>query len=134
MKSRLIFLFAFLCVVLQAQDGAQVPRLWYFSVTQMVAGASFDAWSSHRMNSLADVRLAHETNGLYADSSGHYVASKAVPIECGVYIGAAVGEYLLMRKHPKLARAFSVLNFGLSGIGFSSGFRNIALYNRLTRQ
>jgi len=98
----------------------------------MIAGASFDVWSSERMNSLVDQRVARETNGLYADDRGHYVTARAAPIECGMYAGIAGGEYLLLRKYPKLARAFSIVNFGLSGIGFTSGVRNMVLRSKLS--
>jgi hypothetical protein len=119
-----------------AQEAApRAPlKLWSISVSQMMAAASFDAWSSQRMNGLVDRGLVHENNGLFADARGHYVISRALPIACGTYAGVAIGEYLLIRKFPKLARPFSVLNFGVSGIGLSSGFRNVALYNQVTRQ
>jgi hypothetical protein len=122
--------------VLYAQEATpRAPlKLWSISVTQMMAGASFDAWSSHRMNSLVARGLVHENNSLFADTHGYYVPSRALPITYGTYTGMAIGEYLLIRKFPKLARTFSVVNFGISGIGFSSGLRNIALYNRITRQ
>ena len=122
--------------VLCAQDGvSRAPlKLWSISVTQMMAGASFDAWSSHRMNSLVSQGLVRENNSLFADSRGYYIPSRALPITYGTYTGMAICEYLLIRKFPKLARPFSVVNFGISGIGFSSGLRNIALFNRVTRQ
>ena len=118
----------------QLEEPGKVPRkLWLVSVSEMFAGSSFDAWSSARLNPLVDKGLVHESNGLFSDARGHYVAGRAVPIECGIYAGIAVGEYLLMRKFPRLARPFSALNFGLSGIGLSHGLHNVALYNRTTR-
>ena len=126
------------CILLLALGGAlyaeeatpKLPlKLWSISLTQMMAAASFDAWSSQRMNQLVDRGLVRENNGLFADARGHYVSSRALPITYGTYAGVALGEYLLIRKFPKLARPLSVVNFGISGIGFSSGFRNVALYN-----
>jgi hypothetical protein len=116
------------------QQPAMSRKLWSVSVSQMIAGAAFDAWSSARMNRLADQGLGHESNPLFADSAGRYVAARAVPIECGVYAGIAAGQYLLIRKFPRLARPLSVLNFGLSGIGYSRGIHNLTLYNRIARR
>jgi hypothetical protein len=125
-----------LCGGLCAQDvvpGAPL-KLWSASVSQMMAAATFDAWSSLRINPLVGRGLVHESNSLFADGRGYYVPARALPITYGTYGAVALGEYLLIRKHPKLARTFSLINFGVSGIGYSSGLRNLALYHRVTRQ
>ena len=121
---------------LYAQEFApgKPSKLWSISVSEMMAATTFDAWSSQRMNPFVGRGLVHENNSLFADGRGYYVPSRAMPIAYGTYGGIAIGEYLLLRRFPKLARAFSVLNFGISGFGLSSGFRNMTLYNRVNRQ
>lgn len=135
-QCKVLAMMALLAGPLAAQELRSEPRLklWSVSVAQMMAGTSFDACSSIRMNQLADRGLALETNGAFADGRGRYVAARALPIQFGTYAGIAAGEYLLLRRHPKMARAFSVVNFGLSGIGFGMGFHNMVLYNQLSRR
>src|SRR5690242_412379 len=106
------------CGIVRPRYGSQLPlKLWPVPVTEMMAGATLDVWSSQRMNTLVARGLVRENNSLFRDSRGYYVRARALPITYGTYGGVALGEYLLLRKFPKLAKPFSILNFGTSGIG-----------------
>ena len=120
MKPLLLLLLA---SSLSAQE-ATPPKLWYWSLATMAASNSLDLISSQRAQRL---NLGHETNGWYTDAAGRFQLGKAVGVKAGMTFGAAGIEYLLIRKHPKLAKYCSILNFTIAApTGIAAG-RNFAL-------
>jgi hypothetical protein len=107
-----------------AQDIQPSLKLWTVSAATLSSANAIDALSSMRLNRDPNLR---ESNSLLASSSGRFETGRAVGIQAGLAACILVPEYLLIRRHPKLARAFSYVNFGLSAIPAQAAIHNFGL-------
>ena len=92
-------------------------RRWVVSLAPLVASQVLDAHSSwgHR-----------ELNPLLADASGGF-GMKAAGIKFGT-VAAVVGvEYVLVKKYPRTAKFFSIVNVASAGVTSSLAIHNYNL-------
>jgi hypothetical protein len=87
----------------RAADQSSMHR-WKLSVAPVFASQALDVASSYRMR---------ELNPMLASSDGSFGAKGA-----GIKLGATAGllgvEYLIVRKYPRSARAFTKINWSVS--------------------
>jgi len=100
-----------------AHSEARWRKRWVVSLTPLVASQSLDAASSYGMR---------ELNPLLASSNGGFGA-KAVGIKFGAAGGALVVEYLLVKKYPRSAKFFSIVNWSTAGITTGFAAHNYAI-------
>ena len=100
--------------------------LWRASAITLAGGNAFDFASSVALNGVSGV---HETNGLYSTPDGHFATGQGLGIKIGLTAAFLVPEYFLIRRFPKLAKPFAVLNFGVGGAGIWAGAHNLSLYH-----
>ena len=108
--------------LLCAQDGFVIERktpgkrLWQWSVTSLAAANAMDIQSSWGK---------HELNRALAGPGGTFGRDGAL-LKIGLQGGLMGMEYLLTRGHagPRLYRALSILNFGIS-----AGTAAVAVHN-----
>lgn len=117
-----ILVLLLLASCLSAQEAT--PKAWYWSLATMAAANSLDLISSQRAQRL---NLGHETNGWYTDAAGRFELGKAAGVKASLTVGPAIGEYLLIRKHPKLAKYCALLNFTIAAPAGIAAGRNFAL-------
>lgn len=115
-----IALTALLATALRAEDSG-VSKLWLGSVGAM-AGANIADITTSR--SLQNSGLGHETNGLLTDSYGRFSTPTAIALKGGMIGVIALVELPIIRRHPKSARVFSVLNFAFAGVTASAAVHN----------
>jgi hypothetical protein len=98
-------------------DQAVWKRRWALSLAPLVVSQALDANSSwsHR-----------EANPLLANANGEFGA-KAMGMKSGAVAGAICVEYLLVRKYPRSAKFFSIVNFASAGATSSFAIHNYNL-------
>jgi hypothetical protein len=89
-----------------AEQNNPWKRRWAVSLSPLVASQALDAASSYGMR---------ELNPLLANSNGSF-GSKAAGIKFSAIGGLVAVEYLLVKKYPKSAKAFSILNWTSTAI------------------
>ena len=103
----------------QARNHAWRNR-WMLSVVPLVASEALDASSSWGLR---------ELNPVLAGSDGRF-GMKATGIKFSV-VGGLVGvEYLLVRKFPRSAKFFSIVNYSAAGITTGLAVHNYSLPGR----
>ena len=101
-----------------ASDNAKWHRRWAFSLAPLFASEALDAASSFGMR---------ELNPLLASPNGGF-GMKATGIKFGV-IGALAGaEYFLVKKYPRSAKLFTVLNWTTAGATTGLAVHNYGLH------
>ena len=106
---------------------AQSPnwKLWGASVAAYGAGTTYDAWSTYQV---VDVdRTAIELNPLIVRLTGspHRFGAPGFAVK-GVLFGAMViPQYFVVRKYPKAAKWFSILNFGGAALYTGTAMHNM---------
>jgi hypothetical protein len=103
-----------------ARGEARWRRQWVISLATLVAAQTLDAASSYGMR---------ELNPLLASANGGF-GLKAVAIKFAT-MGAFMGvESMLVRKHPKTAKMFTLLNWTAAGVTASFAVHNYQLPGR----
>jgi hypothetical protein len=101
-----------------ATDDAKWHRRWAVSLAPLFASEALDASSSYGMR---------ELNPLLASPSGGF-GMKATGVKFGV-IGALAGvEYFLVRKYPRSAKAFAIVNWTTAGATTGLAVHNYRLH------
>lgn len=118
--TRRIAIAALTVASLRAEDPG-ASKLWLGSVGAM-AGANIADITTSR--SLQNSGLGHETNGLLTDSYGRFSTPTAIALKGGMIGVIALVELPILRRHPKSARVFSVLNFAFAGVTVSAAVHN----------
>jgi|SRR5215472_13825706 len=95
--------------------------LWKWSLAAYGTANALDIISSTGPHN------GHETNSLLTNSTGNFDVGKAIAVKGGVFAGAAVAEYLLLRKWPQLTKVFSIVNFGWSAAETGVAADNVTL-------
>lgn len=90
------------------------PAYWKLSLAPMVAAQSLDIASSWG-------RI--ENNPLLAGGNGRF-GMQGAGIKIGIVGAAVVAEYLILKRHPKMARFFSRLNYANAIFTGSVAVRN----------
>jgi hypothetical protein len=124
---KFIILFAFLLSVpMMAQDRSNV-NFYKLSVEALAVSTTFDLATSIA-DSLGCGNVAcHETNSLLTGPSGQFSTPRAIAVKSAMNGGLVVGELLLLKKYPQLKKAFTVINFGETGLYTYSGFHNLSI-------
>lgn len=92
-------------------------RNWKVSLVPVFASQTIDVASSYGMR---------ELNPMLADANGRFGGKGAV-IKLGATAAIIAVEYLIIRKHPKAARAFSKLNWAGSAVTTGIAMHNYAI-------
>jgi len=90
-------------------------RAWSISAGAFAVSAALDAHSSWGR---------YETNPIIG--RGQF-GSRQAATTLGISAGVITAEYLLLRKHPRLARTLTWTNFAITGIRFGTAARNYRL-------
>ena len=92
-----------LCSPAQAQE----PSFsWKLSVGTLAATQALDVVSSIG---------GYEQNGFLRGTDGKFDVGKGVAVKSAYVGGLVITEMLLAKKHPRLYKGFTFLNFGISG-------------------
>lgn len=100
-----------------ARTEAAWRKRWLISLAPLVAAQSLDAASSYGMR---------ELNPLLAGSNGGF-GMKAMGIKFGAVGGFIAVESVMVRKHPRTAKLFTVLNWSAAGLTASFAAHNFNL-------
>jgi hypothetical protein len=95
--------------------------LWKWSLVAYGSANALDVWSS------LEPHYGREMNSLLSNSNGGFNAGKAVAVKGGVFAATGITEYLLIRRYPRLAKVFSILNFGWSAAETGVAAHNFTL-------
>ncbi len=100
-----------------SRDNATWKRRWVVSLAPLVGSQVLDAHSSwgHR-----------ELNPLLADANGGF-GMKAAGIKFGAVAAAAGVEYVLVKKYPRAAKFFTIVNVASAGVTSSLAVHNYNL-------
>lgn len=107
-------------VLLASTLTASDKAWWKASLVTMTAANAADVVTSIQDNSRPNLR---ECNPLY----GSHFTGRDVILKSGIVAGQALVQYLIVRKHPKAARYFAVLNAGQTGSIAYVAARNASL-------
>jgi hypothetical protein len=91
---------------------------WKWSLAYMAGASAFDGWSSTRPGLV-------EGNPLLG--AGRPFSGRAVAFKAGLVGGTALGEWSVVRRHPKAAKIFSYVNFGIGGSYVAVGIYNLRI-------
>ena len=97
---------------------------WRVSALTYVAANAFDYGTSEALRGVPGV---YESNPLQTSGNRQFAPGRAAAFKVGVTLGLLVPEYLLLRGHPKMARAFTYINFGASGVPIWAAAHNLSL-------
>ena len=101
-----------------SKSDAKWRRQWAISLAPLFASQALDAASSYGMR---------ELNPLLASPNGGF-GMKATGIKFGV-IGALAGvEYLLVKKYPRSAKVFTIVNWTTAGATAGLAVHNYRLH------
>jgi hypothetical protein len=92
-------------------------RRWKMSVAPVFASQALDVTSSYGMR---------ELNPMLASSDGSFDA-KGAAIKLGATAGLLGVEYLIVRKYPRSARAFTKINWSVSTVTTGFAVHNFAI-------
>ncbi len=95
-------------------------RRWKISLAPMLASQALDAASSYGLR---------ERNSLLAGSDGRF-GMQAVAIKFGVTAGILGLEYLVVRKFPRSAKLFTIVNWTAAGATTGLAVHNYRLPGR----
>lgn len=96
------------------------PKKWAISLAPLVASQALDAASSYGLR---------ELNPMLAQPDGRF-GMKAAGVKFGV-VGGLIGvEYLLVRKYPRSAKFFTVINWTTAGATTGLAIHNYSLPGR----
>jgi len=89
----------------------QIPRMWKWSAIALAGATTADAVSSWG---------GVEVNPILAGRDRRFGA-RGVAIKAGIAAGTLIMQWAIMKRHPKAAKAFSYVNFGIAGsyVGFT---------------
>jgi hypothetical protein len=113
-KMRTLLILTMLALSLSLPALAQDAnwKLWGASVAAYGAGTAADAWSTHQV---VDVdRTAIELNPLIVGITGseHRFGAPGFAIKGAIFAMAIIPQYFVVRKYPRSAKWFSIVNFG----------------------
>jgi hypothetical protein len=95
-------------------DTFGTPSYWKFSVAALAAAQASDVLTS---------RGHLESNPLAQGPNGEYSLSRGLALK-SVYVPVIFSQWLVLRHHPKFAKAFTYFNFGGAGVTGVIAFRN----------
>ena len=101
-----------------AIDDAKWHRRWAISLAPLFASEALDAASSYGMR---------ELNPLLASPNGGF-GMKATGLKFGVIGALAVTEYYLVRKYPRSAKVFAIVNWTTAGATSGLAIHNYSLH------
>ena len=107
-------------VTLDAEKTAAWHRRWMLSLAPLVTSNIMDASSSWGL---------HELNPVLAGSDGKF-GMKAAGVKFSIVGGLIGAEYLIVKKYPKSAKFFTVVNFSTAGITTGLAVHNYMLPGR----
>lgn len=118
--------------------GSLTGSRWYWaSVTAMVGGSTFDAWTSIELNSRASANGLHEDNPLLANSQGQFVLARGIAVKVAVLaaiVGCERAAVYLTRRHDNSPTASRVEGtFSWTNLGFGLEYAGIAAHNASLR-
>jgi len=93
-------------------------RQWAISLAPLFASQALDAASSYGMR---------ELNPLLASPDGGF-GMKATSIKFGVIGALAATEYFLVKKYPRSAKVFTIVNWATAGATSALAVRNYSLH------
>lgn len=99
-------------------SNAKWRRQWGISLAPLFASQALDAASSYGMR---------ELNPLLASPDGGF-GVKATGLKFGVIGALAVTEYFLVRKYPRSARVFTIVNWTTAGATSALAIHNYSLH------
>ena len=99
-------------------SNAKWHRQWAISLAPLFASQALDAASSYGMR---------ELNPLLASPDGSF-GMKATAIKFGVIGALAAGEYFLVRKYPRSAKVFTIVNWTTAGATGALAVHNYSLH------
>jgi hypothetical protein len=98
-------------------NNAKWHRQWAISLAPLFASQALDAASSYGMR---------ELNPLLASPDGGF-GMKATSIKFGVIGALAASEYFLVRKYPRSAKVFTIVNWTTAGATGALAIHNYSL-------
>lgn len=99
------------------RTAAKWRRQWAISLAPLVVSQSLDAASSYGMR---------ELNPLLASSNGGF-GMKATGVKFGIVGALAGAEYFLVRKYPRSAKFFTIVNWTTAGATTGLAVHNFRL-------
>ena len=99
-------------------SNAKWHRQWAISIAPLFASQALDAASSYGMR---------ELNPLLASPDGGF-GMKATSLKFGVIGALAASEYLLVRKYPRSAKVFTIVNWATAGATSALAVHNYSLH------
>jgi hypothetical protein len=99
-------------------SNAKWRRQWAVSLAPLFASQALDAASSYGML---------ELNPLLASPDGRF-GMKATTIKFGVIGALAASEYFLVRKYPRSAKVFTIVNWTTAGATSALAVHNYSLH------
>ena len=91
-----------------------IPRYWKFSVVALAGGSALDSASSWQQ---------YEANPLLRGADGRF-GDRGLVIKSGVVIGLVAIQYIVVRRCPKAAKIFAVVNFSMGATYTGVAVRN----------
>ena len=114
---RLLIIAIFNSALFAQDRGEALPASWKMSLAPLVAAHSLDVASSWGYI---------ETNPLLAGPNGRF-GMRSASVKFGI-VGAAIAvEYLVLRRHPKMAKLFTRGNYFNAAITGGIAARNYAV-------
>ena len=95
--------------------------LWKWSLVTYATANAVDVVSS------VGPHYGHEANSFLADSNRNFRTGRAIAVKSGVFAGAGIAEYLIIRKWPQFTKIFSIVNFGWSAAELGVATHNFRL-------
>jgi len=99
-------------------SNAKWHRQWAISLAPLFASQALDAASSYGMR---------ELNPLLASPDGGF-GMKATSLKFGVIGALAATEYFLVKKYPRSAKVFTIVNWATSGATSALAVHNYSLH------
>jgi hypothetical protein len=84
----------------------QSKKLWWASVATLAAASAADAGSSWGRQ---------EMNPLLRGSNGRF-STRGIQLKSAIVGGVCLGQWLLLRRHPKAQKRLGAANFGMAAL------------------
>ena len=110
MMFRILLLVAFSVVLLSAQS-----TNWKISIVILGTTHTLDTMSSWNQ---------YEANPLARSAIGIFSPAKGIALKTGIVVGTMLFQRYILKRHPKVSRAFAIQNYCIAGMIGGIAVRN----------
>jgi hypothetical protein len=95
-----------------------LPTQWKLSIAALIAANVADVVSS---------RNKYEGNAVLQSSNGTFSTGKAIGVKAAMAGLPILGEYFVLRHHPRLGKLFTFVNYGEAGVFGAAAVHNFTI-------